>query len=104
MQKLALREEGRGRGGEGRGGGGGGSIFASPDAPELIIEFCDKALLASASSCEALYNALRSLGYTTFVIDMENGMLQPLNQSREFEYANIFATKSPARHRSFIVS
>ena len=83
---------------------GGGSIFASPDAPELIIEFCDKALLASASSCEALYNALRSLGYTTFVIDMENGMLQPLNRSREFEYANIFATKSPERHRRFIVS
>ncbi|MBB5030466.1 FkbM family methyltransferase [Prosthecobacter vanneervenii] len=82
----------------------GGSIFARPDAPELIIEFCDKALLASASSCEALYNALRSLGYTTFVIDMENGKLQPLNQSREFEYANVFATKSPDRHRNFIVS
>lgn len=81
---------------------GGGVAFARPDAPDLIIEFCEKALLASESSSAALYQAVRDHGYTTFVIHREDGTLRPLNNPEVFEYANIFATKFPARYAGSI--
>lgn len=81
---------------------GGVVEFAKPDAPDLIIEFCEKALLASGSSCEALYQAVRGHGYSTFVIHHENGTLRSLPASEVFEYANIFATKFPSRYQHII--
>lgn len=83
---------------------GGKQILASPEAPDLIIEFCEKALKAGSSSCEALYRAVTDYGYTCFVIDGENGSLKTLSQPQVFEYANIFATKFVSRCREMVVA
>lgn len=83
---------------------GGKITFAMPEAPDLIIEFCEKALRASSSSCVELYQAVSSYGYTCFVIDGEKGSLRTLSSPQTFEYANIFATKAPARYRDMLVA
>jgi FkbM family methyltransferase len=83
---------------------GGGASLARADAPALMIEFCEKALKTSGSSCVELYQAVRDYGYTTFVIHRDDGALQPLNAPEEFEYANIFATKFPARYQALITA
>ncbi|MBE2286412.1 MAG: FkbM family methyltransferase [Prosthecobacter sp.] len=83
---------------------GGGTSFAHSDAPDLMIEFCEKALQTSGSSCPALYQVVREYGYSTYVIHRDNGTLRQLNAPEEFEYANIFATKSPGRYQALITA
>jgi FkbM family methyltransferase len=83
---------------------GGRASLVCADAPDLMIEFCEKALQACGRSCVDLYQAVRDYGYKTFVIHRDNGTLLPLNKPQEFEYANVFATKFPERYLAIITA
>lgn len=72
---------------------GGADLLASQNAPTLIVEFCEKALKGSGSSCRELYDILKSYGYRLYLIQGYTGALSPLDHFEVFEYANILATK-----------
>jgi FkbM family methyltransferase len=68
-------------------------ILSSSDAPDLLIEFCEKALRGSGSSCIQLYDSLRSLGYKLSIVDHYSGHLRPWSVPQALEYENVLASK-----------
>lgn len=71
------------------------SLLTTPDAPVLVIEFCDWLAEAAGSSTQALRSQIEALGYGLYHYDPANIFIEPV-QGASWQYDNLIATKDPA--------
>ncbi len=72
---------------------GGVKTLSSVNAPLIIIEFTEEAAALANSSCTAVYNTLKQLGYELFQLN-ERGDLQRLQFLSTFPNINVIAAKN----------
>lgn len=74
---------------------GGKEALARPDAPVLLIEFCDEAAQSCGTSCNTLYRTLEELGYRMYRYDdrRREPIVEALRDA--YPYVNLIATKGP---------
>lgn len=72
---------------------GGSQLFASSNAPTLLIEFTEVNCQAAESSCQSLYCQLEAYGYEMFTYSAESRQLVPEPMRDNYEYSNLVATK-----------
>ncbi|MEM9291328.1 MAG: FkbM family methyltransferase [Acidobacteriota bacterium] len=76
---------------------GGGSLFASAEAPTLLVEFNDEAAAGAGTSGQALYRQLAELGYDLLLWDSDLRQLLPAAPKEHYVYENLVATKNLLR-------
>jgi len=74
---------------------GGIETLSRADAPDLQVEFTDKAAESANTSCQALYRQLEGLGYRMFVYDEKSGRIVHDPIRDEYPYTNLLASKNP---------
>lgn len=74
---------------------GGMNTLSSANAPLIIIEFTEEAAALANSSCRAVYDALKQVGYELFQLNDGASGLQPLPPLKAFPNSNVIATKNP---------
>ena len=68
-------------------------LLSGPDAPDLMIEFCESALDNAGSSCADLFQRLKDLGYDLKLIEPGRGKLVAMTAPQAWKYANLYASK-----------
>lgn len=74
--------------------GGGRQFFTRNDAPLLQVEFNDRLCEIAGSSCQELYDLLRSFGYQIYRYDVSANRLLPETLQDKYAWANLIAAKS----------
>jgi FkbM family methyltransferase len=72
---------------------GGRNYLAQSDAPLLQVEFTRQAALNAGSSCDALFTAIVTLGYTLCSYDTVKNCLIVVEKNLDWEYENLYAAK-----------
>lgn len=72
---------------------GGNKFFSSPQAPTLMVEFCDIQAQKANLSCTDLYNLLENYGYKMYKYDGKKNILFAQENKPRFVYENLIALK-----------
>ncbi len=75
---------------------GGMKTLSSAKAPLIIIEFTEEAAALANSSCRAVYDKLKQLGYEMFKLNDGSTNFEPLSPLDTFPNSNVIATKNLA--------
>lgn len=74
---------------------GGVEKLSRKDAPVLQVEFTDAASESAGTTCQALYQQLKGLGYQMFLYDEKSNRIIPDPLREHYPDVNLIATKDP---------